>query len=68
MFVVVRPPFFQHFVTWGKARCFLGFFLKEALGVAEKFFGNNFSSLGQDVFFNKFLGRQLTPVEINGAD
>ena len=67
MFVVVGPPLFDDLVSGRQARSLLGLLLKQTLGVAVEFFGNDFVYLGEQYFLNETRRRFVPCVEINCA-
>ena len=68
MLVMVRTPFLQNLVSRGDAGLLLRFLLEKALGVAKKFFGENFIQMREHVFFNENLGDLIAAVKIQSAD
>src|SRR3989344_3963987 len=64
MLVVVRPPFFKHFVRRSDARDLLGFFLKTAFRVLKKLVFKHVFGFGQEIFFNERFGFVITAVKV----
>ena len=67
-FVVVGAVFFEGAVNWGFEFVFLGEFLEVGLGVAPRFFFEDFVDFGEDVFVDEIFGGVVALVEVDGAD